>query len=262
MIASFFRHLDQHHVDWLLVSGQATILYGAATFSEDIDLWVEPSADNLERLTAALRASAARYYKLTPALTAEAAARHHGFHFTIPEPEEGTAVYLDVMGRPPRVGSFGRARQQARTFETQWGTLCTVGIPDLVELKKTQRPRDYPIVGRLVLTFMRERRATFSEQELRWAADNVFGLTEFRQLVDEFPNVARVLGSAPVLREAAESLSRGGLLAEAVEDEIEDVFDARMARLRKADRHFWRCVVEELRQLRAQGKLMPEGELV
>jgi hypothetical protein len=34
MIASFFRHLEQHQVRWLLSSGQATILYGAATFSE------------------------------------------------------------------------------------------------------------------------------------------------------------------------------------------------------------------------------------
>lgn len=57
MIASFFRHLDKRGVRWLLVSGQATILYGAATFSEDIELWVEPSEANLQRLLSALGAS-------------------------------------------------------------------------------------------------------------------------------------------------------------------------------------------------------------
>lgn len=70
MIESFFQRLDEHGVDWLLVSGQATILYGAATFSEDIDLWVEPSEPNLRRCVSALHAAGARYYKLTPPLTA------------------------------------------------------------------------------------------------------------------------------------------------------------------------------------------------
>ncbi len=34
MIASFFRHLETQGVEWLLISGQATILYGAATFQK------------------------------------------------------------------------------------------------------------------------------------------------------------------------------------------------------------------------------------
>ena len=37
MIASFFQSLETHRVAYLLISGQATVLYGAATFSEDID---------------------------------------------------------------------------------------------------------------------------------------------------------------------------------------------------------------------------------
>ncbi len=40
MIASFFQRLEQCGVRYLLISGQATILYGAATFSEDVDIWV------------------------------------------------------------------------------------------------------------------------------------------------------------------------------------------------------------------------------
>jgi hypothetical protein len=38
----------------------------AATFSDDIDVWVEPSEENLERCRLALRKAGARYYKLTP----------------------------------------------------------------------------------------------------------------------------------------------------------------------------------------------------
>jgi hypothetical protein len=46
MIASFFQSLEEHGVAYLLISGQATVLYGAATFSEDIDLWLNPAAEN------------------------------------------------------------------------------------------------------------------------------------------------------------------------------------------------------------------------
>ena len=40
-------------VRYLLISGQATILYGAATFSEDVDIWVEPDKDNIQRFVQA-----------------------------------------------------------------------------------------------------------------------------------------------------------------------------------------------------------------
>jgi hypothetical protein len=43
MIANFFQSLERHGVEYLLISGQATVLYGAATFSEDIDLWISPT---------------------------------------------------------------------------------------------------------------------------------------------------------------------------------------------------------------------------
>ncbi len=260
MIASFFRHLDEHGVRWLLVSGQATILYGAATFSEDIDLWVEPSEANLQRLLSALGASQAKYYKLTPPLTPELASRHHGFHFTISDPNESLPLFLDVMCCPPRVSSFTDAEHRARVFETDWGPLPTVGIVDLVELKKTQRPRDYPIIGRLVLAYMSEVGAHSTEKDLAWVADNIFSLSEFKQLLNEFPQVGSVLGVRdPLIAGAVVAWGANGALSPELEDQLEDWFDARSAPLRKADRHFWRAVIDELRELRAGGQLMVQG---
>ena len=69
MIANFFQSLSDHRVEHLLISGQASILYGAATFSEDIDLWLDPTAENCSRFVSALRDCRARYYKFTPPLT-------------------------------------------------------------------------------------------------------------------------------------------------------------------------------------------------
>src|SRR5688572_23039590 len=138
MIASFFQCLERYGVRYLLISGQATILYGAATFSEDVDIWVEPDENNIQRFVQALRSSRARYYKLTPALDVVPFLRGHGFYFVVPDAASGLALYLDVMGQPPRVGSFFEASKRARDFETDFGKLPTVGIKELVEIKKTQ----------------------------------------------------------------------------------------------------------------------------
>lgn len=46
MIKKFFHNLNAIGVSYILISRQATVLYGASAFSEDIDLWVEPEAEN------------------------------------------------------------------------------------------------------------------------------------------------------------------------------------------------------------------------
>lgn len=260
MNRSFFQHLDRHGVRYLVVSGQASILYGAATFSEDLDLWVAPEEESFARLTAALRAARATYYKLTPALSVELARRHHGFHFVVPDPAPGAPLFLDVMGCPPRVGDFGSAEARARLFQTAWGVLPTVGIPDLVELKKTQRPRDYPIIGRLVLARLRELGDQLTDADADWAARNVFGLPELQRLLTEHPAThAALTRRDPALAQAVAILASQSSLPVALEDALDAYFETRMAPLRRADRQLWRPVIEELRALRAQGALMPEG---
>ena len=64
-----FRSFERFGVDYLLISGQDAILYGAAMFSEDVDIWIRPTLENARRLLRALAAVQGRVYKLTPALT-------------------------------------------------------------------------------------------------------------------------------------------------------------------------------------------------
>lgn len=47
--------LDHHHVDYVLVGGFAAVLYGSRRPTEDIDIAPATSADNLDRLSQALR---------------------------------------------------------------------------------------------------------------------------------------------------------------------------------------------------------------
>jgi hypothetical protein len=109
---SFGRSLEREAVRYLLISGQASILYGAATFSEDVDLWIAPSAANIDRFLRALHRNRAVVHKLTPPLTVRHFRRGHGFHFRVPSP--AGEWYLDVMGRPPRVGGFAAAARRVR----------------------------------------------------------------------------------------------------------------------------------------------------
>ena len=60
------RAFEASDLAYLLIGGQASIVYGAATFSEDVDVWIEPSRANLDRLLAALAGCGARVHKLTP----------------------------------------------------------------------------------------------------------------------------------------------------------------------------------------------------
>ncbi len=169
MIANFFRSLNQHRVEYLLISGQATVLYGAATFSEDIDLWIHPTEDNCPRFLAALRDCGVRYYKLTPPLTVEHLARGHGFHFVLPGRGEPDA-FLDVMGAPPRVGSFAAALAQARSMDSEWGRLPTIGLRSLVELKKTQRLEDYSVISKLAVAWFDQPDCAKAAEDFVWAA--------------------------------------------------------------------------------------------
>jgi hypothetical protein len=262
MIASFFQRLEAGRVEYLLISGQATILYGAATFSEDVDLWILPTQENLDRFVSVLRAVGATYYKLTPALTLDHLERGHGFHFVLPGGSMGD-VYLDVMGRPPRVGSFASATASERVFDTDFGRVRTIGIRELVELKKTQRPEDYPVIGRLTLRFLEELSHVESD-DLRWALDNCFGLSDVASVLREHALLASSLEPPlpdPLRRAALETLEKGDLSA-TTEDELDGFLEGKSAELRKRDRRYWASIIDELRSLRRSGALTSEGALV
>jgi hypothetical protein len=263
MIANFFRNLDARHVEYLLISGQASVLYGAATFSEDIDLWVNPTDENCRRLLAALRDSEARYYKLTPAPTVEHFQRGHGFHFILPGDDEPD-VFLDIMGAPPRVGSFASALAAARSMDTEWGCLPTIGLPALVELKKTQRLEDYPIISKLALAWFDQSECEQTPADFRWAIENIFTLPELRMLLEEHPAVLEALppNSAPGFKEFAERIVVGKDESEASATSVNADMQQRMAKLQQADRRYWRDIIAELKRLRAADELMPQGAKV
>lgn len=257
MIASFFSNLKAAGTDYLLISGQAAVLHGAAFFSEDIDLWMRPTEANCESLQLALRKSGAVYYKLTPPLASEHIDRSHGFHFQLPGADP---AWLDVMGMPPRAPVFADAKASAVQMETEWGTLPVVSIPHLIEIKKTQRLGDYPVISNLALNHI-EQQLEPTPADYRWATENIFTLETLSQLLAGHPQCVEATEGewGDLLRKyqdtpAADKDEAGEILA--------DQMQARMLRHQKADRQYWRVRIDELKQLRAQGRLMPVDQPV
>ncbi len=259
---SFFRNLEREGVEFILISGQAAILYGAATFSEDFDLWVRPTSANLARLRAALARSEARVYKLTPKLTLEHARSGHGFHFTVPD-QEGGRAYLDVMAKPPRVGTFARSRDRCQAMKTDWGSLPVVSIDDLVKLKLTRRLADYDVISNLVsLRLLRESMPTLGL--LKWAIETTFRVEDVVAWLGAHARVRSLVGRSerPFLAALARGLAADGTVSTAATSRAGLALAKEIAARQAEDVAYWRPIVDELRRLRQAGELLELGSPV
>lgn len=254
-----FRAFEREDVDFLLIGGQAAILYGAAQFTQDLDVWIRPEAGNLKAFLRALGRVGARVHKLTPPFTLPWIRRGHGFHFVIPHPGRLPA-YLDAMGRPPRVGSFATAARRARSMETPWGRIPVVSIEDLIELKKTNRPGDYEVISRLVRIRLGEAAAP-TPARLAWAIRNTFRIEDLVAILATFgdrmpsriPGVERPISVLQDLHRAGRTPGERAVSAAG------RALDSRMSRLLEEGRRYWLPRLRELRSLRAAGSLLPQG---
>lgn len=228
-----FQSFDRHNVDYLLISGQASVLYGAATFSEDLDLWVAPASANVARLRKALVAVGAAWYKLTPPLTRRYMLAGHGFHFIVPA--RPLRIYLDVLGHPPRVGGFGEARKRSSKIASEWGRVPVVAIEDLVEMKKTKRLSDYEVITNLAQ--IRVDGAPGDPGVVAWAAKNCFRAEDRLALLEG-------LGKKTNIESCGKRIAR----------------EIRI--MQRRDAEYWARRVSALRRLRKAGLLETEGELV
>ena len=242
--------LNDNGVRYLVIAGRACIWYGASEFTRDIDFWVSPEEGNLVRLRAALADVGARPHSLPP-LERDYLLRGHGVHFMVPWGDG--EIRIDLMGNPPRVGSFDAAMREATWATVQGVRFPVVDVPRLVAMKKTQRKRDEDVIGRLVdLVYAygegraeaRQRLCPFLARELRdpeklkalrWWPDGESCLKESR-------------------RPVAEEILR--LPADGEEDfaRARALLDEEARQWQEADRRYWRVRLEELRALRRKDR--------
>jgi hypothetical protein len=222
------------------MGGQACVFYGAAEFSRDTDLAVLASPANIERLRRALADLQAELIAVPPFRLTHLL-KGHAIHFRCRHPE-AKGLRVDIMTRMRGVDTFAKLWKRRTTLRLADGTECDLlSLPDLVQAKKTQRDKDWPMLRRLVEAHYFENRLNPTGAHVR------FWLTELRtvelliELAMEHTRVARRLEvGRPLLRSAREGNERELEAALVKEEEVE----------READRAYWQPLKLELEALR------------
>ncbi|HTS00283.1 MAG TPA: hypothetical protein VML00_11050 [Bacteroidota bacterium] len=232
--------LSSHNVRSLLIGGQACIFYGGAEFSRDADIAVLTSPENLRRLERALVDLQADTIAVPP-FAPEYLERGHAVHFRCAHPD-AAGMRIDVIAVMRGVDSFEALWERRTTVDVAPGeSYEVIALQDLVQSKKTQRDKDWPMIRRLI-------EAHYVANRARPAPAQV----EFWLLESRTPAMLReVAGAHPAaLRRTAPARPFLSAL-EAMDDAaLEGALDAEEKREREADRAYWKPLREELERLR------------
>jgi len=221
------------------MGGQACVLYGAAEFSRDTDIVTVTDADNLGRLQEAVDVLRAESIAVPP-FERRFLEAGHAVHFRCQLPGvEG--MRLDVMAKIRGLPDFGTLWNRRTTLETADTLIDVLALPDLVTAKKTQRDKDWPMIGRLVEAhYARHARAPHDAMIDFW-------LRELRSP----PILIDVAQAAPQICQKLEPVRP--LLAHAAAGDAESLATALRSEEdaeREADRRYWAPLKQELEQLR------------
>ena len=125
----------------ILASGQAVVLYRLAIMSKDGDWILKEDSESLEHVIETLARHGARYRFGAP-LDVRWMAHGWSSHFEFQD--RGLRLRCDFVTRPPRVSPW--------ELQAQWDAPVqkeapVVSLPVLAELKKTNREKDYAVIG-------------------------------------------------------------------------------------------------------------------
>ncbi len=229
-----------HRVRALLMGGQACVFYGAAEFSRDTDFAILADAANLARLRKALAELRAKPIAVPP-FSLRYLRRGHAIHFRCQHPE-ASRLRVDVMSRMRGVDSFAELWKRRTSVELPDGTPCDLlSPPDLVQAKKTQRDKDWPMIRRLVEAHYFQNRGRATVPQVR------FWLRELRtpelliRVARSNPSLCRrQTAERPLLVHAA--AGNVAALERALRDEETSERDC--------DREYWLPLRRELEQMR------------
>jgi hypothetical protein len=222
------------------MGGQACVFYGAAEFSRDTDFAILAEASNLTRLRKALADLQAGLIAVPP-FEIKYLRRGHAIHFRCYHPE-ALHLRVDIMSKMRGVDSFQKLWRRRTTIELPDGARCDLlALPDLVQAKKTQRDKDWPMIRRLVEAHYFQNRARATAAQIR------FWLLELRtpelllELVRSNDSLCRESAAArPLLAIAA----TGNAVA------LESALREEEAGERERDRQYWLPLRQELETLR------------
>jgi len=237
-ILKVLSSIQKHRVNALLMGGQACVLYGAAEFSRDTDLAILASSENLARLNKSLKDLKAEVIAVPP-FEARYLRKGHSVHFRCNH-FEALGMRVDVMTKMRGVASFQKLWARRTTIELDGSMIDLMGLPDLVQAKKTQRDKDWPMIRRLVEVNYFTNRETPTKDQIRFWFLELRTPSLLIELSCQHQIPTQLFRKRPLLKSVKsedESLLAEFLLAEEEKE-------------READRHYWTPLKKELETLR------------
>jgi hypothetical protein len=232
-VLSIFR---KHRVRALLMGGQACVVYGAAEFSRDVDLAVLANDKNLSRLQQALDELKAEAVEVPP-LEREALLRGHACHFRAGVPGV-KGLRIDIMSALRGCGTFAELWRRRNTLSLQGlGRVNLLSLEDLVQAKKTQRDKDWPMIVRLVEADYQARTTRPPRAKVEFWLREARTAELLAELCRRYPKAAKQLAmERPAVKEA--------LLGKS--DRVEAALQAEESAERAADKAYWAPLRVEL----------------
>ena len=222
------------------MGGQACVFYGAAQVSKDVDLVLLAQEENFARLRAALAQLNAKRIAV-PRFDPDLLARGHAVHFRCAAPgvEE---LRIDIMTRLRDLPPFAVLWERRTVISGDGGEeFHLLSIPDLVNAKKTQRMKDWPIIELLVAIHYRENGASPCSDWIEFWLAQARTPELLAELVRRFPNEARAQSTRrPLLRLAFSGES----------ETLRAALDAEVRAEQAKDRAYWAPLKAEFEAFR------------
>lgn len=176
---------NENRIRAILSSGQAVVLHRLAIMSKDGDWIIREDSETTGHILTVLDKYKARYRFGAP-LDARWLEGGWSSHFEFMN--EGMRIRTDFVSRPPRILSERLASiwKEQESLEFPF-----VDLPDLAELKKTNREKDYAIIGDL------SRRMENAEERLRYSRSAREINERYRQTPDSVAQVMKERGIDP-----------------------------------------------------------------
>ena len=232
--------MREHHVQCLLMGGQACVFYGAAEFSRDTDLAILADDQNLSCLKSALDALQAELIAV-PNFDPSHLHTGHSIHFRCHHPE-ALRMRVDVMSKMRGVDPFPDLWERRTTLQTPDGTICDLlSLPDLVLAKKTQRDKDWPMIRRLMEAHYFENKTAPNPDQIEFWFQELRTPGLLMDSAQTWPNAAEQASQTRSLVALAISYDEPALTAALDEEEQSE---------RLKDKDYWLPLKRELEKMR------------
>jgi hypothetical protein len=131
----FIRQLNHHQVRYILIGGYSVILHGYSRTTGDMDIWVDRTADNYQKIKHAFFDFGMPVFDMTE----ENFLNHPDWEvFTFGKPPSSIDVMIKVKGL-----NFNDCYKQTVFFEEDGLMINTIHINNLISAKKAAgRPKD------------------------------------------------------------------------------------------------------------------------